>query len=159
MAAKHLQEPPSDVLTTEELQSAERCRIRKIQHEEFEEIVTLLKAGKSLPRSNKLLSFHPTLDENDVLRLGGRINLAKLPFSKHHPIVLPGSHRLTRLLIESEHVWLLHAGPTLVAASLAHDYCIIQGRRVIRSIVRGCVTCRKALPDPKPQILGQLPSD
>ena len=51
----------SDVLTTEELQFAERHWIRKVQHEEFEETVMILKAGKPLPRSNKLLAFHPTL--------------------------------------------------------------------------------------------------
>ena len=44
------------------------------------------------------------LDENGILRVGGRLDLAKLPFLKRHPIILPGTHHLTKLLIKSEHL-------------------------------------------------------
>ena len=57
VAAMHLWELPSDTLTTYELQFAERYWIQKVQHEECEEAVTILKAGKRLLRSNKLLAF------------------------------------------------------------------------------------------------------
>ena len=66
---------------------------------------------------------------------------------------------LPKLLIESEHIRLLHAGLTLVAASLAGNYCIVKGCGIICSIMRGCVNCKREMSDPKPQILGQLPSD
>ena len=69
------------------------------------------------------------------------------------------SHHLTKLFVESEHVWLLHVGPTLVVASLACNYYIIKGRRILLSITKNRVTCKGAKSDSKPLILGQLPSD
>ena len=58
-----------------------------------------------------------------------------------------------------EHLRLLHAGPTLVAASLCTRYHIIGSRKTIRSVVRGCVSCRRASVRPQPQLLGQLPRE
>ncbi len=48
---------------------------------------------------------------------------------------------------------LLHAGPTLLATSLTHQYHIVGGRRLIRSITRNCVTCRKFSTKPQSQML------
>ena len=45
------------------------------------------------------------------------------------------------------------------AESLARRYHLIGGRAVIRSVVRGCITCRRITGKPRPQILGQLPVD
>ena len=84
---------------------------------------------------------------------------AGLFFHRRHPIVLPGSHTFTKLLVKSEHQRLLHAGPTLVTASLSRRFYIVKGRRMIRSIIHACVKCRRVASRPKPQILGQLPAD
>ena len=100
----------------------------------------MLEAGKALPRTNKFLPYRPTLDENGILQLGGRIDLASLPFSRRHPIILSGDHHLMRILIEAEHV---HAGPTLVSASLARKFCIIKVWRIIRSMTKDCVISNK----------------
>ena len=62
-------------------------------------------------------------------------------------------------MITSEHQRLLHAGPTLVAASLSKNVCILNGRRSIRIIVRNCIKCRRTSARPKNQIFGQLPTD
>ena len=52
---------------------------------------------------------------------------------------------------------MLHAGPTLLSASLSQRYHIVGGRNVIRSVTRECVTCRRKAEKPQPQMLGQLP--
>ena len=115
------------MLTTEELQSAELHWIREVQHEAFGEVTTLLKERKPLHRSNKLLPCHPTLDGNGILQLGGRIDLASLLFLK---IIWPGDHHLTRIFIKAELVRLLHAGPTLVSASLREMSALSRGREL-----------------------------
>ena len=84
---------------------------------------------------------------------------AELKFSERHPILLPGNHAVVKLLIASEHLRLLHVGPTLVAGSLSRNYYILGGRQVIRTVVRSCVKCRRVHSRPIPQIRGQLPSD
>ena len=61
------------------------------------------------------------------------------------------------MLVRDEHLRLLHAGPTLLMSSLERRFHLVGGRKLIRSITRECVTCRKYTARPKPQLLGQLP--
>jgi hypothetical protein len=51
----------------------------------------------------------------------------------------------------------MHAGPTLLAASLNRRYYITGCRKIVRSITRGSITCRRTTAKPKSQVLGQLP--
>ena len=92
-----------------------------------------------------------------MLRVGGRMELSRLSYAKRHPVLLPRDHSVVELLITHEHLRLLHAGATLVCASLAQQSCILRGRRAIRAKVRNCVTFERIGARPKPQILGQLP--
>ena len=86
------------------------------------------------------------------------MELSGLTYAKRHPVLLPRDHRVVELLITHEHLRLLHAGATLVCASLAQRFCILRGRRAIRAKIRSCVTCKRIGARPKPQILGQLPT-
>ena len=104
-----------------------------------------------------MLPLHPILDDHGLLRVGGRGNQSKLEYSLCHPIILHGNHPVTKLLISTEHLRLLHAGPTLIAASLSRRFHIVGSRRVLRSLTRGCVPCRRTSVKPKLQMLGQLP--
>ena len=74
------------------------------------------------------------------------------------PVLLQREHRVVELLITYEHFRLLHAGPTLVTASLAQRFCIIRGSRTIRARIHNCVTCKRVGVRVKPQLLGQLPA-
>ena len=124
----------------------------------MDEIITMEEKA-TIKKGSRLLPFHPFLDPHGLLRVGGRINQAELPYSKRHPVILPGNHKLIKLMITSEHQRLLHAGPTLVAASLSRNLYILNGRRSIRSIIRSCVTCRRVAVRPNNQEFGQLPMD
>ena len=53
----------------------------------------------------------------------------------------------------------MHAGPTLLAASLNRCYYITSCRNIVRSITCGCVTCRRSSARPKHQILVQIPAE
>ena len=76
-----------------------------------------------------------------------------------HPVILSGKHPLTKLIIQAEHLRLLHAGSTLLTSSLNHRYHIFGGRRVVRSITRSCVICQCKSQKQKPQMMGQLPTE
>lgn len=92
-----------------------------------------------------------------IVTFGGRLHNSKLSYSNQHPLILHGKHTVTRLIIRSEHQRLLHAGPTLLTASLCRRYYITGCRKTVRSITRGCITCRLTSARPQPQMLGQLP--
>ena len=64
---------------------------------------------------------------------------------------------MTKLVIRSEHLRMLHAGPTLLATSLNRRFHIVYLHKTVRSITRQCITCHHQSIRPQPQMKGQLP--
>ena len=121
-----------EVLLLKELQDADNFLCELVQLSTYGKEIAAMEKGRNLTQSNKLLPFHPFLDRNGSLRVGGRLTKANLKFSKRHPIFLAADHTNVKLLITWELLCLLHVGPTLVRGSLSRNYCILGGRRVIR---------------------------
>ena len=145
------------LLSTKELHEAEYYWISIIQNDHFQNEIPTLKQERLLKKSSPLLPLHPFLDYDKLLRVGGRQQNSKLSYSNQHPLIIHGKLPVTKLIIHSEHQRLLHAGPTLLTASLCHRYHITRCRKTICSITRGCITCRRTSARPQPQMLGQLP--
>ena len=127
------------------------------QGNHFSTEIALLNAGRNLPQSSNLLSLHPFVDSDGMLRVGGRQHHSQLTYSKMHPIILHGNNSLTKLIIRLEHLRLLHGGPMLVSSALTRRFHIIRMKKTVRSITRQCVTCRCRTIRLQPQKLGQLP--
>lgn len=140
-----------------ELREAKHYWISHIQHNQFSREIGILKSNSILPSGSSLFSLNPFLDNENILRVGGRLSNAKLSFCQRHPIILHHKHVLVHIIIHSEHILLLHAGPTLLVASLSRDYHIFGLRKAARSITRQCVTCRRQTAKPECQLMGQLP--
>ena len=149
----------SPMLTTAELHASEKYWVGLAQHDDFKTEITAFQSDKPLPHSSSLLSLHPFLDKEGLLRVGGRQEHSKLSYSKRHPLILNGKHPITKLLIRSEHRRLLHGGPSLVITSLSRRFHIVNSRKTVRSLVRQCVTCRRRAIKPQLQMLGQLPPE
>ena len=144
-------------LTTRELQDAESHWVRFIQDIHFAKEKLAVKANKPLHSTSPLRTLNPFIDDSGLLRVGGRKQLCQMPYQSQHPVILHGKHSLTHLIIHGEYLRLLHASPTLLAASLSRRYHMVGGRKIIRSVARRCITCRKYATRPQPQMLGQLP--
>ena len=89
-----------------------------------------------------MASLDPFLDDSGDISVGGRLQQSQLPYDTKHPIVLNPSAHITRLIIEREHIRLLHAGAQLVHHSLRQRWWIVNAKLVIRSIIRKCVKFR-----------------
>ncbi len=144
-------------LTTQELRVAEIYWFILVQNQSFSKEMEAIKHSRTLRKSSPLIPMHPFLDSAGLVRVGGRERKSNRSYTSRHPIILHGSHRVTKLLIDTEHNRLLHAGPTLLACSLNRLFYIIGGRKAIRSITRACVTCRRFSAGPQSQMMGQLP--
>ena len=94
-----------------------------------------------------------------LLRIEGRLENAKLYYSICHPAILHGKHKITKLIIYSEHLCLLNAGTTLVNLSLSRRYHIVGTHKAVHSVTRGSIVGRRASTKPRFQILGQLPTE
>jgi len=137
----------SSPLTVAELSLAESYWIFLVQKSHFAREIGALKAGAGISPSSPLITLNPFLDENSLLRVCGRERNSRRLYENKHPLIVHAKHPVVRLLIHSEHLRLLHAGPALLSASLSQRFHLIRGRNLIRSITRGCITCRRNLPD------------
>ncbi|XP_076383133.1 uncharacterized protein LOC143260696 [Megalopta genalis] len=108
--------------------------------------------------SSKLAKLNPFLDQDGILRVGGRLHNSTLSNSQKHPIILPKSH-ITTCIIMSEHRSLLHAGAQTTLYSLRRTYWPIDGRNQVWKTIHGCVRCRRANPPPVEYIMGSLPRE
>ena len=147
----------SAYLLVSELHTAEQYWNSVSQTDHFLPELKLLRSKSSLPKSSSLLPLHPYLDDHGLLRVGVRLCNSSLSFSQRHPIILHQKHPITRMIIHTEHIQMLHAGPTLLMTSLSRRYHIIGLRKAARFIIRQCVICRRQSAKPEHQLMGQLP--
>lgn len=132
--------------------------IRLSQQEEFQGEICTLKSGRELPGGSKLLPLKPTLDEEGILRCDGRLSYADcLPWKTRHPIILPRSHRITKLIIKDSHEKNQHGGTNQVLAQLSSRYWIVSAREAIREWEKECKLCRRRKVTPAKQIMAPLP--
>ena len=148
----------SGLLTTKELQRALDIWIRDTQRKSFPHEMRELEAKKALPSSSKLLSLSPFLDENNIIRVGGRLKNSTISYNKKHPVVLPRKSLLTDLIINSYHLKYFHAGPNLLLAAIQSQFWILGAREAIRFHTRRCVICTKFNAKLQTQIMGDLPT-
>ena len=151
------QDDKSLILSVKELDLAEKYWIKLVQQTHFTKEISLLKKNKTLPKGSCLITLHPFIDSEGILRLSGRIGNSNRPYEQVHPIILHCNHQITKMIITAEHLCLLHAGPTMLTSSICVRFHIIGGKRVIRYITRACVTCCRYSVRPQPQLMGQLP--
>ena len=111
--------------------SAENYWLSIIQKDHFIKEVSSIRRDRGLPNNTCLIPLHPFLDPAGLLRVGGREQNSKLSYASMHPIILQGKHPITRLLVHSEHLRLLHAGPVLLWSSLSCRFHIVGGRKIV----------------------------
>ncbi|XP_039303397.1 uncharacterized protein LOC120357307 [Solenopsis invicta] len=145
-------------ITLQEKRKAKLKLIKLIQTEEYNEELNALQAKNKVSLKSKLKTLHPFLDDEGVIRVGGRLQQASLPERTKHPIVIPAAHRFTTLVINHYHEKLLHAGAQTTLYAIREEFWPIQARNKIKKIIRQCVKCRKANPMVGWQLMGQLPS-
>ncbi|XP_055306522.1 uncharacterized protein LOC129570826, partial [Sitodiplosis mosellana] len=98
--------PPSN----EEKTEAMLYLIRKSQQEHWNKEVTSIRKDGKLPEKSKLESLKPILDNEGLLRLGGRLDRSELDYEMKHPFIIPHESRLGCLIMEYAHRETDHGG-------------------------------------------------
>ncbi|XP_028157714.1 uncharacterized protein LOC114350946 isoform X1 [Ostrinia furnacalis] len=153
---KNKQKLNASFLSAQELNNALMLLIKYEQHTYFQTELNLLRNGKNV--KGNLANLHPHIDDQGLLRVGGRLHHADIAYAQKHPIILPKSSIVTNLLIRSEHERLLHAGPRLLLAHLNQRYWIVNGLMEIKKITHKCITCFRQKATVAKQLMGSLPA-
>ena len=112
----------------------------------------------NVKNNSPIRHLDPFLDKG-ILRVGGRLRRADLPYETKHPIILPRKSPITTLLIRHVHKRLGHAGRCHVIANLREKYWIVKGNAAVRQVISRCVFCRRNYSKPGKQKMADLPRD
>lgn len=145
----------SQYLSGQELQQALSLVIKHEQEHYFSEEINSLIKDKNVKGS--LQPLHPFIDEQGLLRVGGRLQNSALSYNQKHPIILPKGSKLTERLILNEHLKLFHAGPKLLLAQLNQKYWLVNGLRQVKKITHKCLPCFRLKANCAKQLMGSLP--
>ncbi|XP_050437851.1 uncharacterized protein LOC126844044 [Adelges cooleyi] len=130
--------------------------IQAVQRQSFPDDFAQLSSHSGTGTSN-LRKLSPFLDDQGIIRVGGRLRHATIPYEQKHPILLPRSHRLTNLLIDDFHQRHKHPGATTLQTIISQQYWIISSRQIIRSRLRRCIACYKTRPRNSQPFMGDMP--
>ncbi|CAH2083722.1 unnamed protein product [Euphydryas editha] len=141
------------------MKRAEIQLLRYAQTQSFSTEISLIKGGKYLNKNSKLLTLSPFLDEDGVLRVGGRIDVAAdVTYSTKHPVILDGRNKVAKLIVQHYHVNAGHGNQEMVVNNLKQKYWLIRMRPTVKEISKKCMLCRLKRVKPQMPKMGDLPS-
>ncbi|XP_018407517.1 PREDICTED: uncharacterized protein LOC108783445 [Cyphomyrmex costatus] len=144
-------------ITVKELGRALNRILLWTQEKAFPKEIANLRAGKVIDSRSPLMNLKPCIDNIGLLRVGGRLNNARISEEQKHPIILPAKHHITTILFREEHLKLLHCGPQQLLSSIRNRYWPLSGAREARKITRGCVSCFRYKPKAQEHMMADLP--
>ncbi|XP_015126350.1 uncharacterized protein LOC107047935 [Diachasma alloeum] len=117
-------------LQPEELEETRIFWINFTQNKHFGSIINRLNNGQDTNSNHPMARLIPYVDEDQTLRLGGRLNRSDLQPEAKNPAMLPKQSRFTSLVIEEAH---------------------------LKSHILKCVTCARHRAIRAQQLMDQLP--
>ncbi|GFU60873.1 integrase catalytic domain-containing protein [Trichonephila clavipes] len=141
-----------------EVESAHKFLVKTIQQAEYSQEISHLKYHKTIPRSSKLLSLNIFLNEDEILRVGGRLTKQPtLSFDQKFPIIIPKHHPITTLVIRQFHLRGFHSGTQVTLSLIRQHYWIPDGQSTVRREIKRCIECCRFNSKPSYPKMGDLP--
>ncbi|XP_072763659.1 uncharacterized protein [Anoplolepis gracilipes] len=103
-------------LCAKEIDETEIKLMKLIQASSFARELNELTNKRDINKTN-IAALNPFIDENGLIRVGGRLKMSELVFPQKYPILLPSHHFLTDLIIRETHEKHYHTG---VQTTLSH---------------------------------------
>ncbi|XP_058827450.1 uncharacterized protein LOC131687383 [Topomyia yanbarensis] len=126
--------PVDQSLTVAELANAKTFLVRLAQQDGYAAEIKQLEKENTVPKQSHICRMSPFFDPERVLRMGGRLNLAQLPYQAKHPALIPTNHPFTRLIAEHFNHKLLHGGGRLLLTTIREEFWPPRGRRLVQSL-------------------------
>lgn len=145
--------------TVQERENAQCVILRDLQTQVYQEEISTLRKGKSLPRKSKLFQIDAFLDKDGLLKVGGRLKNASFSTTLKYPVIVPKNHHVTKLIIAHFHSKVQHQGKGLTINEIRSNGFWIPGiNRAVAAYVHQCVKCRRLRRCTEEQRMADLPS-
>jgi len=146
-----------DQLTATEIDMARVLWIKNNQHQVYSaELANLSSQPSSSQCITLVCQLRLFIDNDGLLRCGGRLHNAPLTQLAKFPYLLPPKHPFTALVVYAAHVKLYHSGVGSTVTALCQSYWMPTARLYVKSLLHQCVVCKKysgkpyTAPDPAP---------
>lgn len=116
------------------------------------------KEGSEVKKRSSLITLSPFLDKNGLIRVGGRLENACLPYSFKHPILIPSNQHITKLIINEAHLKTMHGGIQQTINYVRTRYWVINLKAAVKKCIHNCKTCTIHKAKTRNQLMGQLPA-
>ncbi|XP_075163012.1 uncharacterized protein LOC142235634 [Haematobia irritans] len=143
----------------DEILSVKYNLIRLAQRMYFPSEYQALENHLAINSKSRLLTLNPTLDENQLLRVNGRLANSDISYNERHPIILPEKSRFCKLFIDFTHKTLLHSEHQVMLRAIRQEFYIIRLKSAIRHCIRNCRICTIYKHRIRTQIMSTLPSE
>lgn len=145
-------------ITVEDRHNGEMTIVKMLQTKAFTPEIDSL--SNQMAVSTSLHKLDPFLDENAILRVGGRLGRSTLLYGVKHPIILPRHGHITNLIIKYFHERVQHQGRGLTINEIrSSGYWIIGCTKAVSSFIHKCVICRRLRGKLQTQKMADLPED
>ena len=144
--------PPSvsaDPLVPSELQAAETAIVGFVQRKHSKEELKALKSKGAVVKKSSIYLLEPFLDEEGILRVGGRSRNASLFEKARHPAIVPKNHHVSKLVVRRVHEFHSgHSGKEYILALIRQKFWIVGTRPLMKRVLKECMVCRKLRGNP-----------
>jgi len=146
-------------VNTEELQDAE-TEIRLLCSNNLQHGSHDRTSARVMRKTCNLSTLDLFLDENGVLRVGGRLKHADLSTAAKYPAILPKKGHMTDLIISHCHDSVEHQGRGMAHNKIrSSGFWIIGASSAVSDYIAKCVCCRKLRGAVQEQKMADLPED
>ena len=129
----------------EEFQRGENTLIKLIQQRSYANEIKVYEnksSNKKKVNKTRIWRLDPFLDDEGILRVGGRLRKSSFIESTKHPVILPKTIASQRLA-ESFHRSVQHSGRTTTVGEIRKSgFWIVNINSCVRSVIHKCVLCR-----------------
>ena len=164
-------------LKVSDLKSAECAIIHAVQKKAFKEEIAILQKMKqestdpdsrdfaqqrkmNMKTCSSLYKVDPFIDEDRILRLGGRLRRASLVDDIKLPIILPRDSHATKLIVKHFPERTRHQGKGMTLHEIrSNGFWVISGSSVVASLISSCVKCQRLCGAVQEQRMSELPED
>ncbi|XP_059217542.1 uncharacterized protein LOC131994720 [Stomoxys calcitrans] len=143
-------------LSLGETNGAMRSLVRICQGIEFPNELLQLLNSKPM-KSGSILKLMPFVDEEGIIRVGGRLQNSNFPYDMKHPMILTKSSPLSYFIVSDAHERTLHGGVTLTMSFVNRKFWIVSGNQLAKRVIHNCMRCFRYSAKTVQQVMGNLP--
>jgi hypothetical protein len=75
-----------------------------VQQISYAQEIKDLTKQQEVATTSSLKTLYPFIDQEGILRVGGRLQQSILPYQAIHQMIMPASHHFTKLVVSAKHI-------------------------------------------------------